>query len=70
LKPPKLGHWRPGRQMRILGALADMRYRIKAIWKTNGIKYRRDTAIEIAAKRWKVSENDVRKGIPKKNAGR
>jgi hypothetical protein len=61
------GQW--DEEVRVRCALADIP-RIKAIWKANGFSYRRNTAIEIAAERWKVSVNAVRKGIPRKNAGR
>jgi hypothetical protein len=53
------------RNLRIWWAIADLP-RIRAIWKANGFSCRRDAAIEIAAERWEVSENDVRKGIPRK----
>ena len=53
------------RNLRIWWALADLP-RIRAICKANAFSCRRDTAISIAARRWKVTENDVRKGIPRK----
>jgi hypothetical protein len=76
LQPPKLkrgqhlkpfgGQW--DEEARVRCALADLP-RIKAIWKANGFSYRRNTAIEIAAERWKVSVNAVRKRNPKKERG-
>jgi hypothetical protein len=74
LQPPK---FKRGKYLRkaykqslIEGALADLP-RIRAIWKAayNGKCTRPEgqiTAVEIAAKRWGVSANALRKGIPKK----
>jgi hypothetical protein len=78
LNPPKLrsgqrfkpfgSHW--DMEMRIVGARSDV-YRIRAIWKaaygkTNRPKDHDQLALKIAAERWEITANAVRKGVSRK----
>jgi hypothetical protein len=69
LPPPKINkRFQPGRQWRILCARGEARYRIKTIWKDNGIKYQREMAIKIAAEPWGIQADAIRKGLPSESA--